>query len=40
MWDIVLLNGPTLSVEVNTAPLPDGNPMLMSHIRYIAAKQT
>lgn len=39
VWDIVLLDGRMLSVEVNTTPLPDGEPMPTSHLR-LAAKQT
>ncbi len=32
VWDIVLLDGRTMSVQVYAAPLPDGNPMLVHGI--------
>jgi hypothetical protein len=32
VWDIVLLDGRTMSVQVYAAPLPNGNPMLVHGI--------
>lgn len=32
VWDIVLRDGRTMSVQVHAAPLPDGNPMLVHGI--------